>query len=66
MPSLIAAFAAIRLPSAHALFASRKREINTATLVLPLDPLHHDLLNFVPLYSAVRQMPIRLKSTTAR
>jgi hypothetical protein len=35
---------------------------NTGTLVLPIDPLHHDLLNFVPLYSAVRRMPIRLKS----
>jgi hypothetical protein len=38
------------------------REINAATLVLPLDPLHYDLLNFVSLHSAVRRMPIRLKS----
>jgi hypothetical protein len=40
----------------------KAREIIIATLVLPLDPLHHDLLNFVSLYSAVGRMPIRLKS----
>ena len=29
---------------------------------IPLAPLDPDLLNFVPLYSAVHRMPIRLKS----